>query len=75
MWNGNAGDYIWDFINELVDNEKKEDQVKEEVMTMLNNMIRRNRREFRWLEKIKRMIELEENNTEEEDLCWGEKGQ
>ena len=50
MQNGNFGDYIWDTVTNLVDDEK-------EVLRVIESMIERDNKEIYWLKKFKRMIE------------------
>lgn len=56
MWNGDFGDFLWDTITHLVDDEKTDDEAKEEALLMIQSMIDRNKKELFWLEKFKRMI-------------------
>ena len=57
MWNGNFGDYIWDTVTNLVDDEKDEKEAKEQALRVIESMIERDNKEIYWLRKFKRMIE------------------
>lgn len=57
MWDGDFGDYIWDTVTVLVDNEKDEKEAKKQALRVINSMIERDNKEIYWLKKFKKMIE------------------
>lgn len=58
MWNGNFGDYIWDTVTNLVDDEKDEKEAKKQALRgVIELMIERDNKEIYQLKKFKRMIE------------------
>lgn len=57
MWDGDFGDYIWDTVTVLVDNEKDEKEAKKQALRVVNSMIERDNKEIYWLKKFKKMIE------------------
>lgn len=57
MWNGDFGDYTWDIVTDLVDDEKDEKEAKKQALRVIESMIKRDNKEIYWLKKFKRMIE------------------
>ena len=67
MWNGDFGDYIWDTVTYLVDDEKDEEEAKKQALRVIESMIERDNKEIYWLKKFKRMIKESWDCGESED--------
>lgn len=65
MWNGYFGDWVWDTVVNLVDEEKGEEEAKKQALKVIESMIKRDNKELFWLRKFKRMIEEDWDQEEE----------